>query len=58
MGSVINLAGNYFPYNVSKSGIEADNLAIGNDFMIVGDDLRQAINEVCEIEVTVPVTQK
>jgi hypothetical protein len=43
MGSVFNVAGNYFDYNYSKSGIEADNKAIQKDWDVVGKSFRQTI---------------
>jgi hypothetical protein len=32
MGSVLNLGGNYFEYNTSKSDIEADKKALSSDW--------------------------
>jgi len=45
MGSVFNLAGNYFDFNRSISGEEADKLAILNDWGVIGDDLRFIIRK-------------
>lgn len=42
-GTVINLAGSYYDFNTSSSEIEADNIAIKNDFAIVGKDLNNAL---------------
>lgn len=42
-GSVFNLAGNYFEFNRSRTGEEADWLALANDWGVAGDDLRKAI---------------
>lgn len=39
MGSIFNIAGKYFDYNYSESGIEADDKAIKKDWEIVGADL-------------------
>ena len=41
-GSIFNIAGNYFEYNYSKNGREADNKAIESDWMIIGNDLKEA----------------
>lgn len=43
-GTIINLGGNYFEYNVTESG-EADCVAIRNDFEMVGQDIRTAKRE-------------
>lgn len=45
MGSVFNLAGNYFDFNYSSSPEEADEIAIASDWHIVGEDIKQAISE-------------
>ena len=42
-GSVINLAGNYFDYNVSDSPEEADYKATLNDWLVLAQDLRVAM---------------
>ena len=44
-GSILNLAGNYFPFNYSKSDIEADNRAIEADWCVVGQDIENASND-------------
>jgi len=44
MGSVYNIAGNYFKYNSSETAEEADCLAIANDWRIVGQDLSDSIH--------------
>ena len=44
-GSRFNLAGKYFAFNRSRSAREADNLALLNDWGVVGDDLRKTISE-------------
>lgn len=49
-GTVINLAGNYYQYNTSRSDLEADSLAIACDFGVVGEDIRQAMDEIAEEE--------
>ena len=43
MGSVFNLGGNYYEFNVSESPEEADSRAIASDWGVVGQDLRVAI---------------
>ena len=45
-GTVINLAGNYYKYNTSPSTLEADLRAIRNDFWVIGDDIRAAIEDI------------
>jgi hypothetical protein len=42
IGSIINIPGNYFDFNYSNSGEEADRVAIENDWGVVGDDIRKA----------------
>lgn len=39
MGSVLNLAGNYFEYNTSSSEVEADKKALYSDWWNVGNDI-------------------
>lgn len=46
MGSIFNIAGKYFDFNYSKSGIEADNKAIRRDWEIVGRELANSIPTV------------
>jgi hypothetical protein len=45
-GSVINLRGNYFKYNVSKTARKADRIAFENDFRVVGNDIRGAYKAI------------
>lgn len=42
MGSILNLAGNYFEYNYSKSDNEADLKALTSDWENVGEDIRKS----------------
>lgn len=42
-GSVFNLAGNYFPFEYSASGEQADTKALASDWNMVGLDLEQAL---------------
>ncbi|MDD2772102.1 MAG: hypothetical protein PHP45_00225 [Elusimicrobiales bacterium] len=46
MGSVMNLAGNYFEFNGSDTPEEADARAIRADWCVVGQDLQQSINHL------------
>lgn len=46
LGSVINLAGNYYLYNGSKTADEADRRALANDWAMVAEDLRDAAKVV------------
>jgi hypothetical protein len=39
IGSIFNVAGNYFDFNYSKSGEEADQKAIEDDWGVIGDDI-------------------
>ena len=43
MGTVLNLAGNYFVYNTSDTPDEADSNAIASDWQMVGRDIKQAL---------------
>ena len=45
VGSVLNIAGNYFAFDYSKSDIEADFKAIQSDWGVVGQDIRSATNK-------------
>lgn len=46
MGSAFNLAGNYYSYNTSEIEEEADKKAIYNDWVMIGQDLREAMLKV------------
>ena len=53
LGSVINIPGNYYQFNQSKSGKEADALALFMDWACVGEDIRVAIDkEVKDLKTT------
>jgi hypothetical protein len=41
-GSTFDLWGNYFSYNESRTGNEADARAIASDWRVVGKDIRDA----------------
>lgn len=45
-GTVLNLAGNYYEYNISDTELQADFRALANDFGVVGNDLRDAMDEL------------
>ena len=45
-GTVINLAGDYYRFNISDSDVEADLRAIASDFGVTGEDIRKAIKEI------------
>lgn len=42
MATIANLSGNFFRYNSSASGAEADFKALRSDFAMVGQDIRSA----------------
>jgi hypothetical protein len=46
MGSIFNVAGSYFDYNYSNSGMIADKKAIVRDWEVVGSELKNAIHIV------------
>ncbi|MFZ1750355.1 MAG: hypothetical protein WAU01_09195 [Saprospiraceae bacterium] len=41
-GSVLNISGNYYEFDFSKSSLNADTKAIKSDWAIVGQDIREA----------------
>lgn len=43
MGSIFNIAGNYFNFNTSLSDEEADGKAIESDWGVVGLDIEKAM---------------
>lgn len=45
-GTVINLAGNYYEYNISNSDSEADYNAIKNDFDMIGQDMSDTVESI------------
>jgi hypothetical protein len=45
LGSVLNLDGNYYEFNGSKSEADADRKALISDWENVGDDIRKAIDK-------------
>jgi hypothetical protein len=42
-GSVLDLSGNYFQYNLSPDGAEADRRAIACDWGVIGQDMKKAM---------------
>ncbi len=47
-GTVINLAGNFYEFNSSETGFEADEMAIQNDFRTIGQDFYSVIDKIKE----------
>jgi len=45
-GTVLNLAGNYYDFNGSKTDFEADCKAIRNDFAMIGQDMEDAMLKI------------
>jgi hypothetical protein len=46
--TVMNLAGNFYEFNSSESGFEADEKAIENDFCMIGQDFSDVVDKVKE----------
>jgi len=46
MGTAINLWGNSFDYNYSRTDEDADDRAINCDWKMVGRDLRKVLSEI------------
>lgn len=42
VGSIFNIAGNYFPLNYSKNSIDADSKAIESDWGMIGQDIKKS----------------
>jgi hypothetical protein len=47
-GTVINLAGNFYEFNSVDTGFEADEMAIQNDFSMVGQDICDVMEKIKE----------
>lgn len=45
-GTVINIAGNFYEFNYSDSDIDADRIALENDFNMIGQDISDVIESV------------
>ena len=43
MGSVFNIAGDYFRYNSCETPEEADNMALASDWYMVGQDIKNGM---------------
>jgi len=43
-GSIFNVAGSYFEYNTTETERDADSRAIGGDWKMVGQDIRDALD--------------
>lgn len=48
MGSIIDLSGNYFEYNLSESSEEADRKAIHSDWQVIGQDIYSVFKKINE----------
>ncbi|PIQ80063.1 MAG: hypothetical protein CO042_00255 [Parcubacteria group bacterium CG_4_9_14_0_2_um_filter_41_8] len=46
MGRTLDIGGVFDNYNESESGKEADALALQNDWRMVGEDMKSAIQEI------------
>lgn len=44
--TLLNIRGDFFEYNYSKSGAEADAKAIENDWGVIGQDIQKTIKSV------------
>lgn len=44
--TAFNLAGNFYEFNASESGEEADKIALENDFRMIGQDIQDVMNKV------------
>ena len=44
-GSIFNLAGNYYKFHFLRAGTRADNIALENDWGLIGQDLKKAITK-------------
>jgi len=45
MGTLLNLAGSYYFYNVSPTPTQADARALASDWNMVGQDIRHVLNQ-------------
>jgi len=51
MGSIFNIAGNYFKFDYSDSGDEADTEALESDWAMIGQDIEDSIRKIKNIPV-------
>lgn len=45
-GTVMNLAGSYYKFNGSNTGLEADEIALRNDFNMIAQDICDVMDSV------------
>ncbi len=50
MGSIGNLSGGYYSFNLASNGAEADRIALSSDWGMTGRDLRVAMRKVSNEE--------
>lgn len=48
LGSVLNIFGNYFEYDFSKTANEADENALYSDWSTIGNDIESARDNLCD----------
>ena len=48
VGSLMNIQGNYFEFNASKSGEDADFKALISDWGVVGNDISEAAKSLSD----------
>jgi len=41
----VNIMGNFYCFNSSETGLEADLVALKNDFGVIGGDIKNALSE-------------
>ena len=51
LGSVLNVSGNYYKFDYSKNGAEADKKAIESDWNIVGQDIKLAMKKATKVSI-------
>jgi hypothetical protein len=56
-GTVINLGGNFYDFNSSESGFEADEMAIENDFRMIGQDISDVLEKI-EVDKNLLISSK
>ncbi|HRD06574.1 MAG: hypothetical protein U0V54_01670 [Saprospiraceae bacterium] len=48
MGSVLNISGNYYQFDYSDSSLIADSKAIKSDWGVIGQDIKNAAEQLIE----------
>jgi hypothetical protein len=48
VASIFNISGNYFEFNYSEAGEEADRKAIESDWGVIGNDILEATEKLME----------